>query len=85
MSGFLISFVRILFTVLFYAILGRVLASWIDPQGNFPVTRVLHEITEPILGPIRSIMPNIGMFDFSPIVEMLLLQLLEQLIISAIR
>jgi len=58
MSDFLISFVSILFTVLFYAILGRVLASWIDPQGNFPVTRVLHEITEPILGPIRSIMPR---------------------------
>ncbi|RMD73626.1 MAG: YggT family protein, partial [Chloroflexi bacterium] len=65
--------------------LGRVLASWIDPQANFPVTRFLHEITEPILGPIRSIMPNIGMFDFSPIVAMLVLQLLEQLIISAIR
>lgn len=64
MSGFLVSFVSILFTVLFYAILGRVLASWIDPQGNFPATRFLHEITEPILGPIRSVMPNFGMFDF---------------------
>ncbi|MEF3276005.1 MAG: YggT family protein [Chloroflexus sp.] len=85
MTGFLVSFVSILFSVLFYAILGRVLLSWVDPQSNFPVTRFLHEITEPILGPIRSIMPNFGMFDLSPIVAMLVLQLLERLIIGAIR
>jgi YggT family protein len=84
MSGFIGSFVNILFNVLLFAILGRVLMSWIDPMGNMGITRMLQEITEPILAPIRSILPNFGMFDLSPLVAMLLLQLLQGLIRSAI-
>lgn len=84
MSGFVINFVNILFNVLLFAILGRVLISWIDPMGNMRVTQILHEITEPILAPIRSVLPQIGMFDLSPIVAMLLIQLLHGLILGAI-
>jgi YggT family protein len=83
MSGFVVNFINILFQVLLFAILGRVLMSWIDPQGNMSVTRMLQEITEPILGPIRSVLPNFGMFDLSPLVAMLLLQMLQGLIRSA--
>lgn len=82
--GFVVSFIQILFNVLLFAILGRVLISWIDPMANMRITQILHEITEPILAPIRSVLPTIGMFDFSPIVAMLLLQLLQSLILRAI-
>lgn len=82
--GFIVMFVDILFNVLLFAILGRVLISWVDPMGNMPITRFLHEITEPILGPIRSAIPQIGMFDLSPIVAMLLIQLVHTLIRGAI-
>lgn len=84
MSGFVVSFINILFNVLLFAILGRVLMSWIDPQGNMSITRMLQEVTEPILAPIRSILPSFGMFDLSPLVAMLLLQLLQGLIRGAI-
>jgi YggT family protein len=84
MGNFIQSFVDILFNVLLFAILGRVLISWIDPMGNMRVTQVLREITEPILAPIRSVLPSIGMIDLSPLVAMLLLQLLQGLIRSAI-
>ncbi len=84
MSGFVGSFINILFNVLLFAILGRVLMSWIDPQGNMSITRMLQEITEPILGPIRRILPNFGMIDLSPLVAMLLLQLLQGLIRNVI-
>lgn len=82
--SFVVSFIQILFNVLLFAILGRVLISWIDPQGNMRVTQILHEITEPILGPIRSVLPNFGMIDLSPIVAMLLIQLIQSLILRAI-
>lgn len=82
--GFVVSFINILFNVLLFAILGRVLISWIDPMGNMRITQILHEITEPILGPLRSVLPSFGMFDLSPIVAMLLLQLLQNLILRAI-
>jgi YggT family protein len=84
MTGFFITFINLLFNVLLFAVLGRVLVSWIDPMGNMRITQVLREITEPILAPIRSVLPNIGMFDLSPLVAMLLIQLVHNLILSAI-
>ncbi len=85
MSSFLVTFVSLLFNVLLFAILGRVLVSWIDPLGNMRVTQVLRDITEPILAPIRSVLPTIGMIDLSPLVAILLIQLLQGLIMGAIR
>jgi YggT family protein len=82
--GFIITFIDFLFTALSMAILARVLLSWVDPQGGNRITQVLHEMTEPILGPIRSIMPSIGMFDFSPIIAILLLNVLRTALMSAL-
>lgn len=84
MSGYVITFVQLLFQILSYLILGRVLLSWIDPSGNMRISQVLRELTEPILGPIRSLMPNIGMIDISPIIAFLLLNLLQRLIVGAL-
>lgn len=84
MSGYLVTFINLLFQALFFAILGRVLISWIDPMGNMRVTQVLREITEPILAPIRSVLPSFGMLDLSPLVAMLLLNLIQGLILRAI-
>jgi YggT family protein len=83
-SGFIISFILMLLQVLSFAILGRVLLSWVDPMGNMRITQILHDITEPMLAPIRNLLPQMPMFDFSPIIAMLLLQVLGQLITSAI-
>jgi YggT family protein len=82
-SNFLVSFISLLFQVLSLAILGRVLLSWVDPTGNMRITQILRELTEPILAPIRNLMPSMGMFDFSPIIAMLLLQALQRLIVGA--
>ncbi len=82
--GFTIMFIRLLFQALFIAILGRVLMSWVDPTGNTRISQLLYEITEPILGPIRSVVPSIGMFDISPIVAMLLLNVIERALMSAL-
>jgi YggT family protein len=73
-----------LLQVLSFAILGRVLLSWVDPMGNMRVTQILRDITEPLLAPIRNLLPQMPMFDFSQIIAMLLLQALGQLIASAI-
>jgi YggT family protein len=85
MSSYLETFIQLLLQVLSLAIIGRILLSWVDPMGNMRITQVLRDITEPILAPIRSVLPNIGMFDFSPLIAMLLLNALSQLIVTAIR
>jgi YggT family protein len=84
MSSYLVNFIGLLFQVLSLAILGRVLLSWIDPFGNMRISQILRDVTEPILAPIRSVLPSMSMFDFSPIVAMLLLQALSRLLLSAL-
>lgn len=81
---FVQNFIGMLFQILSLLILGRVLLSWIDPMGNMHISLVLRELTEPILGPIRSVIPSIGMIDISPIIAILLLNMLGRLILSAL-
>lgn len=84
MSGYVINFVLLFVRIFSYAIIGRVIMSWIDQPGAMRITIILREITEPVLGPLRRILPNMGGLDFTPIVAMLLLQALESLIVSAV-
>jgi YggT family protein len=80
----LASFVNLIVTVFSFAIIGRALLSWFDPGMQTPVGRFLRDITEPIIAPIRQVMPRIGMFDLSPIVALLLLRLIGTLLTNAI-
>jgi YggT family protein len=81
MSGFLFLFLQLLVTVLWLMILGRVLLSWINPRFDGPVGRFLYETTEPLLAPIRRILPQTGMLDLSPLVLLLGLGFLMQLVL----
>jgi len=80
-------FVDILFQILFLAIIGRALLSWFPVRpGNpfYPLALILHQITEPILGPLRRVIPTIGMIDISPIVALFLLQFIQVALQSAL-
>lgn len=79
MINTVISFIHILGTVLVIAIIVRALMSWIMPQDSSGLTRVLLDITEPILAPIRRVLPPVAGIDFSPILAMILVQLVSQL------
>ncbi len=83
MIGFLITFVDILFQVLIWAIIIRVLLSWfpnINPDN--PLVQLLRSITDPILEPARRIIPSVGMLDISPIVVILLLEVIRNVVVS---
>ena len=84
MNEFLHTFFVLLFNALYIAIFGRIIMSWIDPQAQMRVTQILHEVTAPILIPLRRIVPSVGMFDFSPMIALLLLSLLRSLILNAL-
>ena len=67
------------------AIFIRVLLSWfpIDPRN--PLVTLLYDVTEPILEPLRRVIPRMGMFDLSPLVALLLIQLLGNVAVNALR
>ena len=75
-GAFLPNFLQLLFFALYVLILGRVLMSWVNPRFDSALGRFLYETTEPILQPIRRVLPSTGMIDFSPIVAFLLLSVL---------
>lgn len=60
-----------------YAILARIIMSWIRPGNPGKISRILYEITEPVLKIFRNILPRTGMIDFSPILAFFSLDFLE--------
>ena len=76
MEAYLVQFVTILSTVLYIALLIRVFSSWfnVGPTSPlFPILNIVYQVTEPILAPIRRVLPRLGMLDLSPMVALLLL------------
>jgi YggT family protein len=59
--------------VLILAIIIRALLSWFNMDPRHPIIQTLNSVTEPILEPIRRIMPRLGMIDLSPLVAIFLL------------
>lgn len=80
----LVWFVGLVFNIFTFAIIGRALLSWIDPGLRSRFGRILVDVTEPIIGPIRRAIPSLGALDISPIIAILLLQILRRLLIGAI-
>lgn len=75
-------FIQILFDVMTLAIFLRVILSWfnINPYNRFMT--LLDQITEPVLGPLRRVIPPMGGLDFTPIIALFLLQIIERLLLS---
>ncbi|MCH2539594.1 MAG: YggT family protein [Anaerolineales bacterium] len=85
MEQIIIPTIEIIFSLLSFAILARVLISWVRVDPHHPAVQFLMEITEPVLRPIREMMPSMGMMDFSPIIALLLLSVLERIILTILR
>ena len=71
MSEFLRVFFQLLVTVLWFMVIARVLLSWINPRFEGPVARFLFDTTEPLISPIRRVLPQTGMFDWAPLILLL--------------
>lgn len=76
----LISFLIRILQILFIA---RFIAQLIDMRGSNPITRFLMDITEPILAPVRRLLPSAGGLDFSPTIVLFGLVLLQMVLASA--
>ena len=74
-----VSIIRGLCDVLAIAILLRVVVSWYSPRPTNKLIIILYRVTEPLLAPLRRIIPRFGPLDFSPLVAIILLQLIRYL------
>ncbi len=84
-GALLVVLVRWTFGILQIALFARVISSWVGGSPYSKWWRWSFVLTEPILAPLRRVVPTIGMFDITIIVAYFGLQLLESVIVSAIR
>jgi YggT family protein len=76
----LLAVVRMSLDLFFYAILIQAILSWVNP--NTPISGVLDALTRPILSPIRKWIPPVNGIDFSALVAMILLQMINIALIA---
>jgi YggT family protein len=77
----LIGVTALLLKVFFFALIISVILSWVAQGTHNPAALLVNQICEPLLMPIRRILPNLGGLDLSPIVAFLILNLLDMLVI----
>jgi YggT family protein len=75
-ESFVRNFFELFFLALWLLIFGRVIMSFVDPTGRNQISAFLIQTTEPLLGPVRRLLPQTGMFDFSPLIVLLILGVL---------
>ncbi|MCI8208008.1 hypothetical protein AUC61_00545 [Pseudomonas sp. S25] len=68
--------------IFFYALIISVILSWVAPGSHNPGAQLVNQITEPLLAPLRRILPNLGGLDISPILAFMVLKLLDMLVIN---
>lgn len=75
---FIIQIISLLLQLFELALLARIILSWFpNVDRSNPIIQFLFDITEPVLRPIREMLPPSGMFDFSPLIVFLIIQVLS--------
>jgi len=71
-----------LINIFFYTLIALTILSWVNPLAHGPLVEVLVRISEPLLKPIRGILPPLSRFDFSPLILIIGLKVLSILIVN---
>ncbi|MCH8062000.1 MAG: YggT family protein [Chloroflexi bacterium] len=80
-GNIIVTFIRILVNVLWFALLARVVLSWIKLSPTNPLVVIVFQITEPMLAPIRRVLPRMAMIDLSPMVALIIIIVIQRLLL----
>ncbi len=75
---------NILCTLYMYAVIARVIISWIRVDPNNQIVQLIYKITEPALQVVRQYVPSFGGLDLSPIIVIILLQFLRSFLVQSL-
>jgi YggT family protein len=73
--------IALFLNIFFFGILIQVILSWIAPYQYNPVSSLLQQLNEPLLRPLRRLLPPAGGFDFSPLLAALLIHVSKMLLL----
>ncbi|MEC7545972.1 MAG: YggT family protein [Thalassolituus sp.] len=80
-----VGILKLLFSIYFWGMLIVVIASWVAPGSYNPALILINQLLEPLIRPIRKILPDMGGLDLSPLVVMLGIQLAEVLVLYPLK
>ncbi len=83
MAATLVQLLSLISTLFWLLMLARIIFSWGNIDRYNPIVNFVYQVTEPVLAPIRNILPSTGMIDFSPMVAILLVEVATR-VLSAI-
>jgi YggT family protein len=78
-------FIVFLARILDLAILVRVFMTWLPISRDSRFVAIILEITEPVLAPLRRVIPSVAGMDFTPMVGLILIQVAERVLLSALQ
>ena len=79
-GAFLVNFFQFLLMALWALVFGRMIMSWVDPMGRNRASAFLDQTTEPILAPVRRMLPQSGMIDWSGFIVLIVLGFLWRML-----
>lgn len=84
--GIFIPVINAIFTIFYALLFARIILSWIRPDPYNPtwgkIITLIYNLTEPILAPIRNLLPSMGGLDLSPLIVFFVARFLQGLLIN---
>jgi YggT family protein len=84
-SGSIASLVDFILGTYVWLIVFRVLLSWVNPDPNNPIVQLLVRATDPVLIPMRRLIPPIAGMDLSPIIALFGIQIIQRILVTSLR
>jgi YggT family protein len=75
--GGVLGVIALLVQIYFFAILAMIILSWVAQGSRHPAIHLLYQITEPVMAPVRKLLPSMGGLDFSPILVFVLINVVQ--------
>ena len=84
----LVNIINFIFTAFYVLLIAQIILSWVRPSPYHPtwgpIIRFINGVVDPILSPIRRVMPPLGGLDFSPMIVLLLARVLQGFLINLV-
>ncbi|WKD28754.1 YggT family protein [Halomonas sp. KG2] len=70
--------------IYFFAMIVMIILSWVAPNASHPGALLVMQLVEPIMAPVRKVIPPLGMIDLSPIVVFIAINLVDGLVVGSL-
>lgn len=80
----LVEIILLFLQIMWFAIFARAIISWFPIDQNGPIVRALDSVTEPLLEPLRRVVPRVGMIDITPMVAIILIFVISAMLRSSL-